>query len=74
MSRGWIEPIRVAGLAVALSVSSWSPSRWQEQQGTCGGAGETVAIYDCQTGLVLWSREQPEQIPPMMGRIESFAD
>lgn len=56
----------VTGVAATLSVCAWSPTRGQEQPGTCEDAGETLAVYDCQTGLVLWSREQSGPMPSLV--------
>ena len=52
-------------MAFTLSICACWPSRGQERRGTCGEEGETLAIYDCNTGLVLWSRRQPGQRPPV---------
>lgn len=65
-ARTWTRSIMLGSVAVVLSICSWSPSPGQERRGTCEEQGETLAIYDCQTGLVLWSRRQSGQTPPMV--------
>ena len=49
-----------------LAICSCDPSRAEERRETCGPQRETLAIYDCQTGLVLWSRGSSEPMPPMV--------
>ena len=65
-ARKWETWIVLSGAVVALSVCFCSPSLGQESRGPCEEEGETLVIYDCQTGLVLWSRRQPGQTPPIM--------
>lgn len=49
-----------------LAICCWSPSRAEERRDTCEYEGETLAIYDCQTGLVLWSRQASKPTPPIV--------
>ena len=49
-----------------LAICSCTLSRAEERRETCEQPGETLAIYDCQTGLVLWSRGTSEPMPPMV--------
>lgn len=65
-TRKWTRLNVLSSFAIMLTICSWSPSRGQERHGTCEEEGETLAIYDCQTRLVLWARRQPGQIPPMV--------
>lgn len=65
-ARKWTTLIVLSGVVVTLSIFSCSPSRGKEPRGTCEEEGETLVIYNCQTGLVLWSRRQSGQIPPMV--------
>lgn len=62
-ARTWIVP---SGVAVTLLMGCWSPSRSAERHDTCEEQGEIVAIYDCQSGLVLWSRQPPGQTLPTL--------
>jgi hypothetical protein len=62
-ARTWRVP---CGAAVTLCMGCWSPSRGAEGRDTCKEQGEIVAIYDCQSGLVLWSRQPPGQTLPTM--------
>ena len=51
------------GLAAALCLSSL-PVHGQERREACEQQGETVVVYDCQTGLVLWSKAFSKTDPP----------
>ncbi len=58
-------PLLIAAIAL-LTVPSWSPSHAEERHGSCEQQGEILAIYDCQTGLVLWSRGPSKTPPPRL--------
>lgn len=62
-ARTWIVP---SSAVVTLVLSSWAPCRGEERRGACDGQGQIEAIYDCQTGLVLWSRRPPGQPLPVV--------
>lgn len=64
-ARNWKTLIVLSGAIIALSICFCSPSRAQEPRVSCE-EGETLVIYDCQTGLVLWSRRQSGQTPPIV--------
>ena len=48
-----------ASLILMLLVCSWSTAHEQERHGDCEDPYEVIAIYDCKTGLVLWSKGSP---------------
>lgn len=62
----WIRLIMVFGVAIPLTICWWSPSRGQERHGACEEQGETIVVYDCRTGLVLWSRGHSKELAPIV--------
>ena len=68
-ARTWIVP---SSAVVTLVLGYWAPCRGEERRGSCDGQDEIVAIYDCQTGLVLWSRRPPGQPLPMVRPHQEF--
>lgn len=66
MARNWVRPTLLITATAMLAVPSWSPSHAEERHGSCEQQGEILAIYDCQTGLVLWSRGPSKTPPPRL--------
>lgn len=64
-ARHWTRSTVLISASAALAICTCSPSRAEERRSMCEQQGETLAIYDCQTGLVLWSRRPSEPMPPM---------
>ena len=66
LARNRMRSIALIGATATLAICSCTLSRAEERRETCEQRGETLAIYDCQTGLVLWSRQSSESMPPMV--------
>lgn len=62
-ARTWI--VRI-GVVASLCIDCRTPSLGDERRDTCEEQGEIVAIYDCQSGLVLWSKQPPGQTLPAL--------
>lgn len=60
-ARTWI--VRI-GVVASLCIDCRTPSLGDERSDTCEEQGGIVAMYDCQSGLVLWSRQPPGQTLP----------
>ncbi len=64
-ARNWMRSTALISVSVTLAICSCLPLKADGRGYMCEREGEILAIYDCQTGLVLWSRRSTEPMPPM---------
>ena len=66
MARNWVRATLLTATTAMLAINPLSASQAEERRGSCEQQGEILAIYDCQTGLVLWSRGPSKALPPRL--------